>query len=240
MFFKRNNFAKVDGVIVPPAAMRWGGPELKNDAYYLKSAESEALRIRDNLGYDSTKHILDIGCGQGRLPIGILRTLGEAHYTGIDVHKPSIKWCKQYIEKAHPSFQFRHLNAFNERYSKSGLTIDDAFRFDIRADSVDIVYLYSVFTHMRQEEMEIYLHDFKRILRKNGKIFFSAFFEEDVEDYVINPDDFHFKMNGPLHVVRYNTKYLYSILEKHGYHRLDITEKNPRDNDGQQFIYLSR
>jgi len=77
---------------------------------------------------------LDVGCGQGRLPIGILRVIGEINYMGIDVDKASIDWCRRHIERNHPSFKFKHVNFRNERYNNDGIEISDSFRFDMEQE----------------------------------------------------------------------------------------------------------
>ena len=123
---------------------------------------------------------MDVGCGQGRLPIGILRVIGDINYIGIDVDQKSINWCKQYIELKHPSFKFKHLNLYNERYNKNGIKIDAGFCFDVAEDSVDIIYLFSVFSHTIEKDMRAYLKDFSRLLDKGGKMFFTTFVENDV------------------------------------------------------------
>jgi cyclopropane fatty-acyl-phospholipid synthase-like methyltransferase len=238
-FKKKADYVQVDGSILAPPNERWCGKNLKNNQFYLSSAEAEAKRLINDFDCNQDSHVLDIGCGQGRLAIGLLRTIGSLHYTGLDVHKPSIQWCKKYIEKKNPSFQFKHLNIYNERYSEVGATIDESFSFDIEISSIDIIYLYSVFSHMKKEEMEVYLKDFKRILSENGKVVFSAYFEDGVEDYTINPSDFHFEMNGPLHAVRYSKKHLFSIVERLGFSALEVKDTSSSDHNGQKIIYLS-
>jgi SAM-dependent methyltransferase len=181
---------------------------------------------------------LDIGCGQGRLPIGILRVIGEINYIGIDVDLKSINWCKQYIESKHPSFKFKHLNLYNERYNKNGNKIDAGFCFDVVENSVDIIYLFSVFSHTTEEDMRTYLKDFSRILDKGGKIFFTTFVEDDVPNVSINPENYHLKCSGPLHIVRYNKDYLFSILDEYEYSILNFTHRT--EADGQSAIYLCK
>ena len=164
MLFKRKDYVKVDGSILVPPNKRWCGAEFKNNEFYLRSAEAEAIRIRDNLGCNKNSHILDVGSGQGRLAIGILRIIGTLNYTGIDIHKPSVQWCRKHIQRKNPSFQFKHLDAYNERYSKNGDVINEGFHFDVTSQSMDIIYLYSVFSHMKKEEMEIYLRENLRMI----------------------------------------------------------------------------
>ena len=173
------------------------------------------------------------------MPIGILRVIGEIEYLGMDVVPQSVDWCNRFISKAHPSFRFSHLNVYNERYHREGIKLDDAFRFDVASESIDTIYLFSVFSHMTEEDMRVYLKDFRRVLRKTGKIFFSAFVEENVPNYSINPDRYIFeKCGGRLHVVRYNKSYLFSILHDLGYSIEAFTHGTEADR--QSAIYLAQ
>ena len=231
-------YVEVSGSIIPSRYSRYCGSEFKDDNYYLESAEKESNRLIDYFQCTQQSRILDIGCGQGRLPIGILRVIGEINYIGIDVDLKSINWCKQYIESKHPSFKFKHLNLYNERYNKNGNKIDAGFCFDVAENSVDIIYLFSVFSHTTEEDMRAYLIDFSRILDKGGKIFFTTFVEDDVPNVSINPVNYHLKCSGPLHIVRYNKDYLFSALAEYGYSILNFTHRT--EADGQSAIYLCK
>ena len=231
-------YVVVSGSIIPSRYSRCCGSEFKDDNFYLESAEKEANRLNDYFQCRQQSRILDIGCGQGRLPIGILRVIGEINYIGIDIDRKSISWCKQYIESKDPSFKFKHLNIYNERYNKNGVKIDGGFCFDVAENSFDIIYLFSVFSHTTEEDMRAYLKDFSRILDKGGKIFFTTFVENDVPNVSINPENYHLKCSGPLHIVRYNKDYLFSILDEYEYSILNFTHRT--EADGQSAIYLCK
>ena len=234
----RKQYVKVSGSIIAPPYRRWCGSEFKDDIFYLRSAEGEAYRLMNDLQCTNKSRVLDIGCGQGRLPIGILRVIGEMNYIGLDVHQTSIDWCKHYIERVHPSFQFKHINVYNERYNQNGRKLESDFRFELEPESVDIVYLFSVFSHTTDEDMRVYLRDFSRILDSKGKIFFTTFVEEDVPNISINPENYRAACSGPLHIVRYNKSYLFSILDESGYSILDFAHGT--EIGGQSAIYLSK
>jgi SAM-dependent methyltransferase len=231
-------YVKVPGSILAPPQSRWCGAEFKDDTFYVKSAEGEAHRLMNGLQCTNTSRVLDVGCGQGRLPIGILRVIGEMNYLGLDVHQPSIEWCKRYIERDYPSFQFTHINVYNERYNKHGRKLERGFRFALEPESVDLVYLFSVFSHTTDEDIRVYLKDFARILASKGKIFFTTFVEEDVPNMSINPENYRAACSGPLHIVRYNKSYLFSLLDEAGYAILDFAHGT--EIDGQSAIYLRK
>ena len=232
------DFVAVSGSIIPSPDRRWCGPEFKDDQWYIQSSEHEAMRLIDHFQCNLKTRVLDVGCGQGRLPIGILRKIGDLHYQGIDIDQWSINWCKRYIERDHSSFVFKHLNIYNERYNKHGEKIDNSFRLDIASKSFDIIYLFSVFSHTTEEDMEVYLKEFYRILDENGKIFFTTFVEEGVPDFSINPDGYRLDCSGPLHIVRYNKDYLLSILDDCGFSLQSFTYAT--EADGQSALYLKK
>ena len=230
-------YVEIKGSILPPPDRRWCGTEFKDDEFYLRSAEEEAMRLVKHFGCDKSSRILDVGCGQGRLPIGLIRTIGDLDYIGIDVDRRSVEWCRKYIGQIHPTFKFMHLDLYNERYNRNGVRIDADFRFAVKTDSIDIVYLYSVFSHTTEEVLRIYLKEFARILRANGSMFFTTFVEEDVPNISINPEGYSLKCSGPLHVVRYNKAYLISILEECGFELTMFSHAT--EADGQSGLYLT-
>jgi SAM-dependent methyltransferase len=231
-------YVNVDGSIIPSPDKRWCGPDFQDDHFYLKSAEREADRLITHLQCTKESRVLDVGCGQGRLPIGILRLLGDVNYHGIDIDRWSIDWCKRYISQDHPLFRFTHLDLYNERYNRKGTRIEEGFHFDVAAKSVDVINLYSVFSHVTEEDMKIYLQAFSRILDDGGKVFFTTFVETDVPDVTINPEGYRLECSGPLHVVRYDKEYLYSILEEYGYSVLKFSYET--ETDGQSAIYIGK
>jgi len=235
----RKDYKIVDGSTIPAPDLRWCGTEFQDDAYYLKSTEREAQRLIDRFGCTSESHVLDIGCGQGRLPIGLLRLLGTCNYTGMDVDADSIKWCRDFIQSQHPSCRFFYIDVHNERYNKNGEVLGENFSFDLSDQSVDIIFLYSVFSHMYDYDMKIYLDEFTRILKPEGKVFFTTFVEEDVPDFTNNPENYGYnKYSTSLHVVRYEKNYLFSILREKGF-KVEGFEHGTEAN-GQSAIYLSR
>ena len=67
----------------------------------------------------------------------------------------------------------RHLNVHNLRYNPSGEPLDASFRFPFPEGSFDLIYLYSVFSHMISADIRVYLHDFQRLLGRTGWVCFT-------------------------------------------------------------------
>lgn len=225
------------GAVLPPPEKRWCGPEFKDDAFFLRSAEAEAERLRE-MGCGPGARVLDLGCGYGRLPIGILRVLDRVEYLGVDVHLGCIDWCRRWIEREHPSFRFVWIDRENERYNPGGNAIDEAFRLPAADGSVDVAYLYSVFSHLTEAHLRFYLVELARVLAPGGRVFLTAFVEEAVAPVSINPPAYAFaKCSGPLHVVRYERGHFSGLVEDAGF-RIERFDHGA-ETDGQSGIHLA-
>ncbi|MEN6456161.1 MAG: class I SAM-dependent methyltransferase [Prolixibacteraceae bacterium] len=237
--FPKKEFVIYKGCVLPAKHLRFNGPGFRDNSFYIHTARLEAKRLIEKLGCNSKSHILEIGCGQGRLVTGLLMLIGRLSYVGFDVHLPSVRWCRKYIEKREPSYHFEHLDIASERYHKGGRQIDHHFKFDIPDRSIDIIYIWGVFTNLDGEVMKIYLNDLKRMLAPGGRIFFTAFVEEDVPDISINPKGYLFEeYSSPLQVVRYEKNYLFSLISRAGLVIDDFVYG--KEFDGQSEFYLSQ
>ncbi len=233
------NYVKHNNTILPAKHLRFCGTNFNDNDYFFSSACLEAKRLINHFDLDKSSRILDVGCGVGRLPIGILNQIGDINkYYGIDVSVRAIEWCQHFINRWHPTFQFEHIDIENQRYNPKGVSIDNKFSLPFNEREFDIIYLYSVFSHMTIEDIKLYLKEFRRLLEPSGKIFLTAFVEENVPNITINPKNYKMTWSGPLHCVRYNKKYFESILKNFNF-KIDNFEYGNETN-GQSAFYLSR
>jgi SAM-dependent methyltransferase len=119
--------------------------------------------------------VLEVGCGMGRLAWALTRYLNsEGSYEGIDVTKVAIGWCQRKIASKHPNFLFHLVDAFNGAYNPGGKISQSVFSFPYGDESFDLVYSYSVFTHMILEDVARYLTEIHRVL-KTGQTCVNSF-----------------------------------------------------------------
>jgi SAM-dependent methyltransferase len=207
------------GSVLPIPGMRLGmcGAEFTNDEFYLESGVAEARRVVAKLGYTSDCRVVEIGSGLGRFATGLLREVGDVDYWGFDAVEWWVDWCKKYIERRHPTYRFHHINVENELYNPGGVVKGDQFRFPLPDGHADIVYMWGVVTNMRFKDARNYIAEIGRLTRPGGRVFLTAWVEEDVPEETVNPDDYvNYQLEGPLWVVRYQKAALFSLFEQHG------------------------
>ena len=228
-----------EGFELPPPELRFCGDEFKDDAYYLKSARLEAQRLIRKCGLARTSRVLDIGCGPGRLAIGIQAELGAVQsYCGLDVHGPSIEWCTAHIARQNSRFRFQRLDVRSDRYNPNGRGTAGGTRLPLPSASCDVVNLYSVFSHMPYRDVVGYTAEIARALAPEGSVFLTAFVEEAVPNFEINPAGYRQKWIGPLHCVRFEKSFFENLLFENG---LKVTSfEYGRETNGQSAFYLAR
>lgn len=239
-----------DGVLLPPRNQRPCGANFQDDGFYLGSARKEADMLAESMGLSSESRLLDVGSGPGRLAIGIRDRIGDIRrYCGVDVDENSARWGWQYITCKHPNFQFLHIDVENTRYNPEGAQSDGDFAFPFGDGEFDIITLYSVFTHMLTDGVWAYLKEFQRILTPDGRIYLTAFLEDDVPDVEENPEGYLGReWKGALHCVRYEREFFEGLLDEAGF-KLDGfdlgrgrggTDFGIVKERGQSGVYLSR
>jgi SAM-dependent methyltransferase len=130
----------------------------------------------DLAGLQPTHHVLDIGCGIGRIAAPLTRLLSpEGGYEGIDIVPATIDRCRRTITARFPHFRFRWADVANQAYNPLGKQPASAFHFPYPDGAFDLVLLTSVFTHMLPQELDHYLKEIARLLRPGGRCLITAF-----------------------------------------------------------------
>lgn len=218
--------------------MRYCGASFRDDATFLSSSDSEAERLINEFGFGDGSRILEIGCGPGRLPIGLIRKVPEVEsYHGVDIDQRSIDWCTRHITKDYSNFEFHTVDAQHDRYKPDGTVMDDAFSLPVPKAYFDLVYLHSVFANLIERDIKVYLRVFRTALKPGGRVFLTAFVEDGVPPATINPDDYVVESAGPLNLVRYDRAHLLSLFETNGF-TIDRFEHGS-ELDSQSAVYLT-
>ena len=205
------------GLQLPPSYLRACGQEFRDDANFVETARADARKLVEDFGVQQTTTLLEIGCGAGRFPIGLLaEKIRIGTYDGVDINPTTTQWCKKYIERKSPNFKFHLIDAAHERYNPDGTPMDDAFSLPFKDMSFDIIYLQSVFANMNPNDILIYCKEMNRILTDSGRVYLTAFIEENVNPYEVNPKDYIIESNGPLNVARYSRDNFYAIVKSSG------------------------
>ena len=111
-----------------------------------------------NKPFSSFQSILDWGCGSGRVIQHVQHLSGEeVKISGIDVDVNAVNWCKANLSSS--------LNI-----SSCDLTTPTNFE----ANSFDIIYAYSVLTHLRENDAVSWINEMHRILKPGGYFLFTT------------------------------------------------------------------
>lgn len=120
-------------------------------------------------GLRSHEHVLDIGCGYGRIAVPLTRYLDSGGYDGFDISRRAIRWCRAHIAERFPNFRFTHVDVRNGHYNPGGRVDPAEFVFPCVDSSVDVVVAASVFTHLTREAARRYISESSRVLRSGGR-----------------------------------------------------------------------
>lgn len=135
-------------------------PGANPDIFYRAAMKLKNDIIATGLTFED-KHILDVGCGNGRLAVA-LEEVGIASYTGVDVQKEAIDFCRKAF--AHDDrFRFFHLPVRNAHYTAGQTMPLSKVRFP-SDKRYDLIIANSLFTHLGKiENAKIYLNKMREV-----------------------------------------------------------------------------
>jgi SAM-dependent methyltransferase len=127
-------------------------------------------------GLAPNEHVLEVGCGCGRLARALAKKLGAAgRYEGFDVAEPLLGWCRANLEPVLPKFRFRLIDVIAPAHNPGGTGPAAVFRFPYENEAFDVAILASVFTHMLPDGIENYVSEVARVLKPSGRSFATLF-----------------------------------------------------------------
>ncbi|HUS10082.1 MAG TPA: class I SAM-dependent methyltransferase [Pyrinomonadaceae bacterium] len=180
-----------------------------------------------------TESLLDIGCGCGLMALFLTDYLdATGSYTGLDIHRPSIRWCRKYFAK-YPNFNFAFMDVRSLAYNARGRFAAEDYSFDLEDRHFDLVLLKSVFTHLRPAEVDNYLRQISRILSDDARCLMTFFLLNEVQAELarsgLNQLDFkqgegvwrYVYRNSPESAVAFDETHVLGMLRNHG---LELSE----------------
>jgi SAM-dependent methyltransferase len=155
-------------------------PSYRNhdDANYVASAVRDIQRIIDAVGISPGWRVLDLGCAAGRLALPLIRLLDPAQgggYLGMDVKPGAIEWARATISVNYPHMRFEHLDARSGIVNPAGRINQSEVSLPVGNDTIDLVLLSSVFTHMLENGIRRYVSEIARCLKPGGTAYITAF-----------------------------------------------------------------
>ena len=149
--------------LLPPARLIYTGN--KN---FKKQGESWVEFFKDHATLKPSDAVLDIGSGIGRIAIA-LTAYSTGHYQGFDAVKTGVDWCIKNIQSNYSNFKFDYFPLYNDLYNDGGQNAA-AFQFPYEISTFDIACAISVFTHMLPAEVENYLYNMQKVLKKGAHV----------------------------------------------------------------------
>lgn len=120
---------------------------------FLRQGDQQ-VEILKRFGLSNGDYIYDLGCGTGRTSQALKRANWHGWYKGADIQEEAVNWLQANCP-GYPAKVWTDLS------------------IDAPDESLDIIYAWSVFTHLMHEETFIYMGDAYRALKPGGRLIFS-------------------------------------------------------------------
>lgn len=157
------------GDLPPLWLRRHAGPVGK-----FESSARDSAALIDRLGLlREGDRVVDLGCGCGAMVAALAGRIGvSGSYVGVDVHAPSLSWCRrQWLRD--PRLRFERVRR-RSPYGGGGEDPGDA-RLPVADCAADFVLAKSLFTHLLAGEAGDYLREIRRMIAPDGAALITAF-----------------------------------------------------------------
>lgn len=193
LFKKNKNNAVLE---LPPKSLRF----MNEDDEKFAEIGRVNIELLQSYGLDETSSILDLGSGYGRLAIALHKKFPDfsGNYVGVDILPKHISWCQENIESKLKNYKFNHLNVVNDRYNPKGNIEANKVKIDYKPLKFNLACLFSVFTHMYEEDIKHYLSQIHKNLKEEGLCIATFFIYDDERLEKINAREEGYNMKYEL------------------------------------------
>ncbi len=161
-----------------------GGGDFHATGRHFHALFAEAVDLQPHF------HVLDLGCGAGRLAFPIAESLdASGRYTGFDLSERALGFARKHVT-SRAALDFVHARVQSREYSGSGQKASQ-YVFPVGENSVDAALAISLFSHLLPADAAHYLAETGRVLKPGGRIFLTGFLVGPEQmDGIGNPDHF--------------------------------------------------
>lgn len=248
-------------------------PVLEIPRQFDRSAGIERARIRESalfllryaceqLGIEhlADKDVLDVGCGTKFTEAILNNDIPIGSYTGVDVYEEMIDFLKTSVDDHR--FSYAHVDWHNDLYNPNGARMTEGADLGVGTRTFDIIWLFSVFTHLNPDDYRTMLKVLRPYVRPEGRLFYTLYIDELTEEGYGYIDWLYRQMNGigpddtvdvasenrrrqarrfvdvmpddPLKIALYSREYAHELIEGTGWKPLELLP--PVEYAQHQFI----
>lgn len=133
------------------------------------------LALRGDIAPDH--NVLDLGCGCGRLAIPFATHLEGGTYTGVDVWRTGLDWCRRNIQSEAANLRFIERQAANNYYfgPRDTETRNSFHLAELKREEIDFAFAVSLFTHLQERDCRAYASELARVLKRSGCAYLTCF-----------------------------------------------------------------
>ena len=193
----------------------------------------EKSLLEDEIGYEhlhryysasqlvQNKDVLDLACGEG-YGSAILAT-NASSVAGVDIDAETIQWAKEKYTATHSKLRFVEGSA-------------TAIPFD--NNTFDVVVSFETIEHMDAAMQELFMHEIKRVLRKDGILVMSTPDKKNYSDRFHHENSFHVKefyRDEFVHFIQ--NHFTHSIFFDQGYEVVSIISNTSAEKENSINLY---